>query len=157
MDVLSRRALVVARGPPLPRHVPTTGGGGGGGSGGGGGGLFRLSARCLQLRARVVDFVNRKVLPAEALFISHGADPATKWKIPQLMEELKAEAKAAGLWNFWIPDDLRTRLLALNEGFPPELLGHSLTNLEYAPICEETVRFHVRCHVYVSRIEPVTD
>jgi alkylation response protein AidB-like acyl-CoA dehydrogenase len=151
VDVLSRRALVVARGPPLPRHVPTTGGSGGGGDGVGG--LFRLSARCLQLRARVVDFVHRRVLPAEALFISHGADPATKWKIPQLMEELKAEAKAAGLWNFWIPDDLRTRLIALNEGFPPELLGHGLTNLEYAPICEETVSLQSTS----TRIKPLTD
>jgi acyl-CoA dehydrogenase len=130
VDILSRRALVVARGPPLPRHVEAAAGGG----------VFGLSARRLQLKVRVVDFIDRRVLPAEALFIAHGADAATKWQIPPLLEALKAEAKAAGLWNLWIPGDLRGRLLALDEGFPRELLGHGLSNLEYAPICEETGR-----------------
>jgi hypothetical protein len=41
------------------------------------------------------------------------------------MEVLKAKAKAAGLWNLWLPKDT-------NNGAG----GGGLTNLEYAPLCE---------------------
>ena len=44
-----------------------------------------------------------------------------RWQIPAIMEELKAKAKAAGLWNLFLPDREH---------------GAGLTNLEYAPLCE---------------------
>jgi len=129
VGTLAQRALVVARGPPLVRPVslPT------------GGGLLGLSRACVRLRDEVLQFLEHRILPAEPIFHAH-ARSDKRWTIHPLLEQLKAEAKAAGLWNFWIPADLRQHLLSLNEGFPAALLGHGLTNLEYAPICEVTGR-----------------
>ena len=44
-----------------------------------------------------------------------------RWQPPAVLEELKAKARAAGLWNLFLPDDKH---------------GAGLTNLEYAPLCE---------------------
>ena len=87
--------------------------------------LFPFSERSLELQARVAAFIAGKVLPAEAELAAHAADPAKRWTIPPRLEALKAEAKAAGLWNLFLPD--------------PEL-GSGLSNLDYAPIAELTGR-----------------
>ncbi|KAK9844638.1 hypothetical protein WJX74_005074 [Apatococcus lobatus] len=67
-------------------------------------------------------------------------DPATKWKISPLNEQLKLKAKAAGLWNLWLPADLKARLAHLAGHAPQEeasiLLGAGLSNLEYAYLSE---------------------
>ena len=47
---------------------------------------------------------------------------------PPVMEELKQEARARGLWNLFLPD---------------ERFGAGLTNLEYAPLAEITGRSHI--------------
>jgi len=44
-----------------------------------------------------------------------------RWQIPPIMEELKAKARKAELWNLFLPESKR---------------GAGLTNLEYAPLCE---------------------
>jgi acyl-CoA dehydrogenase len=44
-----------------------------------------------------------------------------RWQVPAIVEQLKARAKAAGLWNLFLPDGEH---------------GAGLTNLEYAPLCE---------------------
>ena len=60
-------------------------------------------------------------------------DPATKWKISPLNEQLKLKAKAAGLWNLWLPADLKVKLAHLAAHAPKEeagiLLGPGLSNL----------------------------
>ena len=83
--------------------------------------LFPFSERSLDLQAKVAAFVAEKILPAEAEFAAHDADPATRWTPVPRMQALKAEAKAAGLWNLFLPD---------------ARLGAGLSNLDYAPIAE---------------------
>jgi acyl-CoA dehydrogenase len=51
-----------------------------------------------------------------------------RWKPTKIVEELKVKARAAGLWNLFLPDDEN---------------GAGLTNLEYAPLCEIMGRSHI--------------
>jgi acyl-CoA dehydrogenase len=72
------------------------------------------------LREEVERFFDERILPAEHIFeeqIAAGDDP---WATPPIMEELKAQAREAGLWNLFLPDEN----------------GAGLTNLQYAPLCE---------------------
>jgi acyl-CoA dehydrogenase len=86
---------------------------------------FPISPRARGLRDAVKAFMRERILPAEALFneqVAKGPDP---WAAPPILEELKREARAAGLWNLFLPDAEH---------------GAGLTNLEYASIAEETGR-----------------
>jgi acyl-CoA dehydrogenase len=83
--------------------------------------LFPFSDRSRELQTAVARFVADRIIPAETVFHAHAADPAVRWKIPPLLESLKAEAKARGLWNLFLPDPRH---------------GAGLSNLDYAPIAE---------------------
>ena len=87
--------------------------------------LFAFSERSRALQAAVARFVADRIIPAEAEFQAHAADPQTRWTIPPLLESLKAEAKAQGLWNLFLPDAKH---------------GAGLSNHDYAPIAELTGR-----------------
>src|SRR5579864_1152632 len=82
---------------------------------------FEPSDKVKRLEAQVREFVQREVYPAEAVFERQLAEAPSRWQVPPVMEELKAKAKAAGLWNLFLPESE---------------LGAGLTNLEYAPLCE---------------------
>jgi len=78
------------------------------------------SARARELRERLAAFMDEHIYPNENVYLEQiGA--GDRWRIPPIMEELKAKAKAVGLWNLFLPDSE---------------YGAGLTNLEYAPICE---------------------
>lgn len=89
---------------------------------------FTLSSRTQDYLSRVRAFMQEHVLPIEESYFGNlaarnrGGD-WTQWRISPAIESLKAEARAAGLWNLFLPD--RT-------------LGAGLSTLEYAPIAEET-------------------
>ncbi|RTL29273.1 MAG: acyl-CoA dehydrogenase [Burkholderiales bacterium] len=89
---------------------------------------FQPSERARKTAERVRDFIKAYIEPVEQehwqgiLAQRHGGD-WTQWKIPPRVEELKAKAKAEGLWNLFLPD--------------PEL-GAGLSVLEYAFSAEET-------------------
>ena len=83
--------------------------------------LFPPGERSRALRERVASLVSTRIIPAEPAYFAHIAAPERRWTIPPLMEALKSEARAAGLWNLFLPDTH---------------LGAGLTNLEYAPIAE---------------------
>src|SRR6266849_11045720 len=82
---------------------------------------FEPSDKVKRLEARVREFMDREVYPAEAVFERQLAEAPSRWQIPPVMEELKGKARAAGLWNLFLPESER---------------GAGLTNLEYAPLCE---------------------
>src|SRR5947209_10417701 len=65
--------------------------------------------------------MEREIYPAEAVFERQMAEAKDRWQIPPIMEELKQKARAAGLWNLFLPQSEH---------------GAGLTNLEYAPLCE---------------------
>lgn len=82
---------------------------------------FHHTPKVQELIARVSEFMDQHVLPAEALFAEQLEQ--NMWETPAVVETLKAKAKQAGLWNFFLPKDY--------EKFSP-----GLTNLEYAPLAE---------------------
>jgi acyl-CoA dehydrogenase len=82
---------------------------------------FELSDKVKRLKGRVEAFMDRHVYPAEATFERQLSEAPSRWQIPPVMEELKAKARAEGLWNLFLPESE---------------YGAGLTNLEYAPLCE---------------------
>ena len=82
---------------------------------------FAPSARTEELRGRLADFVAERVDPAEAVYAEQVAASGDPHFHPPVMEDLKAEARARGLWNLFLPGSDH---------------GPGLSNLEYAPLCE---------------------
>jgi len=83
--------------------------------------VFELSEKTRDFRARIETFMDELVYPNEARFHEQLGAAESRWSVPPVMEELKEEAKARGLWNLFLPDSD---------------LGAGLTNLEYASLCE---------------------
>jgi acyl-CoA dehydrogenase len=83
--------------------------------------MFETSAKAKELHARVLEFAQRECAPAEAVFADHQKKASDRWQPVPVVEELKRKAKAAGLWNLFLPESEH---------------GAGLTNLEYAPLCE---------------------
>jgi len=90
---------------------------------------FSHSPKVQALQQRVLAFVREQVQPAEAEFtreMDAFRAAGNPWQNTQAMERLKARAKAAGLWNMFLPESEA---------------GAGLSNLEYAPLCEVMGRF----------------
>ncbi len=79
---------------------------------------FRHSDRALEWQDRLRRFMDERVLPRSAEYWTQVREDHTRQ--PPAMEEMKAEARAAGLWNMFLPGEH----------------GAGLTNLEYAPLAE---------------------
>jgi len=75
----------------------------------------------------VKEFVREEVIPIEHIMHEHEDHPDTRWTVMPEMEVLKAKAKAAGLWNLFMP----------LETDPEMKYGRGLTNLEYSFMAEE--------------------
>src|SRR5262249_10086194 len=80
---------------------------------------FAHSDKVKALQRQVEDFLDAHIFPNERLY--HEQLQANRWAQPPVMEELKQKARAAGLWNLFLPESPH---------------GAGLTNLEYAPLCE---------------------
>ena len=94
------------------------------------------SERSAALLARVKAFMDEHVYPAEKEFMAEDAARVgeARWRPFPLMEELKAKARAAGLWNLFMPSDTRDLIApSIREAVD---CGPGLTNLEYAPLSE---------------------
>ncbi|MCP5161184.1 MAG: acyl-CoA dehydrogenase family protein [Hahellaceae bacterium] len=82
---------------------------------------FDHSPRAQAYLEKVKAFMQMHILPAEAEYYAHLAEPGQKWTIPPIAEALKSEAKRQGLWNLFLPE---------------EEYGPGLSNVEYAPLAE---------------------
>ena len=80
---------------------------------------FELSEKTKDLQQRLTAFMEEHIYPNEQRF--YDEIQRERWSPTQIIEELKPKARAAGLWNLFLPHDER---------------GAGLTNLEYAPLCE---------------------
>lgn len=96
---------------------------------------FTLSDRETYWRDRVRDFIDREIRPRDHEYHQQ-ANHGERWKVLPVIEEVKARAKAAGLWNFFMPP--RSGRAHVDDTF--EFEGEQLTNLEYALCAEEMGR-----------------
>ena len=94
---------------------------------------FDFSPKVEDLRAKVGRFMDDHVYPNERTFEEQLASGPDRWQIPPILEELKDKAKAAGLWNLFLPESEH---------------GYGLTNLEYAPLSEVMGRVHWASEVF---------
>src|SRR6266849_10320943 len=80
---------------------------------------FAFSEKTMSLQRRLQDFLDEHIYSNEQRY--EAEIERNRWQPTQIVEELKPKARAAGLWNLFLPDDEN---------------GAGLTNLEYAPFCE---------------------
>ena len=91
---------------------------------------FTMTDKQVHWRDRVVAFMDQHIYPAVPVFNAQmAAFGSNRWQVVPIVEELKAKAKPAGLWNLFLPVD------SLAEDSPWR--GAGLTNLEYAVCAEE--------------------
>ena len=64
---------------------------------------FDFSPKVLDLRSKVSKFMDEYVYPNEQTFEDQLNAGPDRWQIPPILEELKEQAKAAGLWNLFLP------------------------------------------------------
>jgi acyl-CoA dehydrogenase len=92
-----------------------------------------LRSDVAELHERLKAFMRDVVEPGERLYREQQAASADRWSIPPVMEEMKARARAAGLWNLFLPESE---------------YGAGLRNREYAPLCETMGRSLIAPEVF---------
>ncbi len=96
---------------------------------------FEHSERARIVMEQVQRFVTERVVPHEQTYRDQlvGTDDWTRWEIPPVVEQLKAEAKALDLWNLFLPDEEH---------------GAGLDNRDYVPVAEITGRSFLAPEVF---------
>jgi acyl-CoA dehydrogenase len=92
---------------------------------------FSHSEKVRDLQERITQFMDKYVYPAEPLYhkeLEENRRAGNPWQVTKVVEDLKKKAKAADLWNLFLPHSEH---------------GAGLTNLEYAPLCEIMGRSHI--------------
>jgi acyl-CoA dehydrogenase len=92
---------------------------------------FSHSEKVRDLQERINQFMESHVYPAEAPYheeLEENRRAGNPWQVTKVIEDLKKKAKAADLWNLFLPHSEH---------------GAGLTNLEYAPLCEIMGRSHI--------------
>lgn len=82
---------------------------------------FEHSAKAVALQDHLQKFMDEEVYPVEKTYDEYIKTTANPWATPPLMQALKAKAKAAGLWNLFLPAHDR---------------DDGLSNIDYAPLAE---------------------
>ena len=82
---------------------------------------FDFSKKIVDLQERLSAFMTQEIYPNERIFEEQLESSADRWTLPPIMEALKVKARAANLWNLFLPKAHH---------------AEGLANLEYAPLCE---------------------
>ena len=93
---------------------------------------FEFSDKVKSLQKRLEDFMDEYVYPNEQRHLAE-TESGDRWRPSRVIEELKPKARAAGLWNLFLPESE---------------YGAGLTNLEYAPLCEIMGRSMMAAEVF---------
>lgn len=87
--------------------------------------MFQFSDQSLALQAQLQSFMDEHVYPNEAAYHAQLNSADNRWAALPLMDELKAAARKAGLWNLFVPPSLS------------QFVDHDgMSNLDYAPLAE---------------------
>jgi acyl-CoA dehydrogenase len=89
---------------------------------------FEPSQRCSDFKERLTAFMDEDIYPAEEVYERQLRESGNPHFQPPIMEELKAKARDAGLWNMFLPDEEH---------------GAGLSNSDYAPLAEILGRSHI--------------
>jgi acyl-CoA dehydrogenase len=92
---------------------------------------FEHSDRTKEWIGRVSKFMDEHIIPAVPIYEKQQKE-GSRWKVIQVVEDLKVKAKKEGLWNFFMPPS--SGHAKVDDTF--EFEGEQLTNLEYAPLAE---------------------
>jgi acyl-CoA dehydrogenase len=101
---------------------------------------FEHSERAKEWIGRVKQFMDEHVYPAVPAYEAQQKQ-GSRWKVIQIVEDLKAKARTEGLWNMFMPPS--SGHAKIDDTF--EFEGPRLTNLEYAPLAELMGR--VKCSI----------
>lgn len=99
---------------------------------------FEHSPRSRELQDRLLEFMDAHIYPNEHRFheeIEANRHAGNAWQPTKVIEELKPKARAAGLWNLFLPRS-------------PRAPGGGLSNVDYAPLCEIMGRVHFAPEVF---------
>jgi acyl-CoA dehydrogenase len=91
-----------------------------------------MSERVKPLHDDIRGFIDEHIVPNEREFAAQ-VDTGERWKAIPIMEELKSRARAAGLWNFFLPESER---------------GAGLTNVDYAYLAELMGRYPMASEIF---------
>ncbi|MCM5571243.1 acyl-CoA dehydrogenase family protein [Burkholderiaceae bacterium FT117] len=94
--------------------------------------LIDFSPRVQDLQRRLGEFMQEHVYPNEQRYYRE-AEELGPWSVYPVVEELKPKARAAGLWNLFLPASEH---------------GAGLSNFDYAPLCEIMGRSHLAPEVF---------
>ncbi|MEE4330528.1 MAG: acyl-CoA dehydrogenase family protein [Wenzhouxiangella sp.] len=94
---------------------------------------FSSSKKALEVARRLDQFMRERVEPAEPDWHRQMAVLDNPWQVLPIIEELKQQARAQGLWNLFLPD---------------ETLGAGLSVLDYAPLAERMGRSFIAPEIF---------
>ncbi|NEW28774.1 acyl-CoA dehydrogenase family protein [Nocardia cyriacigeorgica] len=109
--------------------------------------LLSPSPRGAELATRVKEFIDTEITPVEAAYHAELAEAraaGTAWEPLPRMKQLQEKARAAGLWNLFLP-------AGHGDGYAQRFGtdgGAGLTNIDYAPIAELTGRSLIAPYVF---------
>ena len=97
---------------------------------------FQHSERSKELQERISHFMDEHIFPSEEIFsqqMEEFAKQGDRWQIPQIIEDKKKIAKDEGLWKLFLPENP---------------IGESMSNLDYAPLCELMGRSPIASEIF---------
>ena len=97
---------------------------------------FEHSQESKNLQERISKFMDDHIFPSEGIYaqqMEEFTEQGNRWQVPQIIEDKKEIAKREGLWNLFLPENP---------------MGESMSNLDYAPLCELMGRSGIASEIF---------